>query len=81
MLGRVEDVSALPDIEQEIQGEALGILSSANAAALVLSPLFAASFVGAHPVWVFWISSGGMLLAAALVLLVYGRRLIDFKGF
>ena len=60
-----------------IQGEALGILSAVNAAALAISPLCAASFVGAHPVWVFGIGGAIMLFAAALVLAVYRKRLLQ----
>ncbi len=61
----------------QIQGEALGILSAVNAAALVISPLCAGSFVGAHPVWVFWIGGSIMLLGAALALAVYRKKLLQ----
>ncbi len=61
--------------DSHIQGEALGILTAVNAAALVISPLCAASFVGAHPVWVFWIGGVVMLAGALLVLATYGTRL------
>jgi DHA1 family tetracycline resistance protein-like MFS transporter len=54
-----------------IQGEALGLLSSVNAAALILSPLCASSFVGKHPIWVFWIGGSFMILSG----LIYTARI------
>jgi DHA1 family tetracycline resistance protein-like MFS transporter len=59
----------------QVQGEALGTLSAVNAAAYVITPLCAASFVGAHPVWVFWIGGGVMLFAALFVLVAWQKRL------
>lgn len=56
----------------EAQGEALGILSSVNAAALVLSPLFSGSLVGKYPMLPMKVG-GVILLAAALIILAVFR--------
>ncbi len=58
-----------------IQGEALGVLSAIPAAAYIISPLCAASFVGKHPVWVFWIGGISMLMGASIVLAAYRTKL------
>jgi len=57
----------------KIQGETLGILSSANAAALILSPLFSGAFVGATPSLSIWISST-LLFACALAIFFFFRH-------
>ncbi len=57
----------------EIQGEALGVLASVNAAALVLSPLLSGSLVGAYPTLPMW-AGGSVMLAGALILLAVFRR-------
>jgi DHA1 family tetracycline resistance protein-like MFS transporter len=59
----------------KIQGEALGVLSSVNAAALVLSPLFSGSVVGAHPTLPMWIGGLIIFMAALIVLGVFRNRL------
>lgn len=59
----------------QVQGEALGILSSVNAAALVLSPLFAGYIVGNQPALSMDIGGGIMLLAALIVVAVFRSRL------
>ena len=46
----------------QIQGEALGVLTSVNAAALGFSPLFSGGFVGGHPTLAMWI--GGSIHAS-----------------
>lgn len=61
----------------QIQGEALGILGSFNAAALVLSPLFSGSFVGAHPTFSMWIGGTLMLAVALIVLAIFRKRLFS----
>lgn len=57
----------------QMQGEVLGILSSVNAAALVLSPLFSGSFVGKYPE-ASMIVGGMMLLLAACILKPWNKR-------
>jgi len=59
----------------KIQGEALGILSSVNAAALVLSTLFSGSLVGAHPTLPMWVGGTIIFIAAVIILGVFRRRL------
>jgi DHA1 family tetracycline resistance protein-like MFS transporter len=61
----------------KIQGEALGILGSVNSAALVLSPLFSGSIVGAYPELTMWVGSCMMIIAALIVFAAYGRRLFS----
>ena len=58
----------------KIQGEALGILGSVNSAALVISPLFSGSMVGAYPELTMWVGSGMMLIAASVIFFAYGKR-------
>ncbi len=53
---------------KEIQGEALGVLSSVNAAALIFSPLFSGSLVGIHPSLSMWIGGSIMLVGSAILL-------------
>jgi MFS transporter, DHA1 family, tetracycline resistance protein len=60
----------------QIQGEALGIFSSVNAAALALSPLFSGSLVGAYPTLPMWAGGSILLIAALIVLAVFRRRLL-----
>jgi MFS transporter, DHA1 family, tetracycline resistance protein len=59
----------------EAQGEALGILSSVNAAALVFSPLLSGSFVGVYPTLPMKIGGVTMLVAACIVLARFRSRL------
>lgn len=61
--------------EPKVQGEALGILSSVNAAALVLSPLFSGSLVGINPTLPMWVGGSVMIVAALIVLAVFRTRL------
>ncbi len=58
-----------------IQGEALGITSSLNAAAFVLSAAISGSFVGDNPSLSMNISSGFMLLSSLILLFTFRRRL------
>lgn len=60
---------------ERFQGESLGIMSSVNAAALMLSPLFSGSFVGAHPSLSIKVG-GAFMILASLVLTV-----VLYKGF
>lgn len=60
----------------KIQGEALGVLSSVNAAALVFSPLFSGSLVGAYPTLPMWVGGIVIFIAALVLLTVFGRRLL-----
>jgi uncharacterized membrane protein len=60
---------------ERYQGESLGIMSSVNAAALVLSPLFSGSLVGAHPSLSIKIG-GAFMIMASLVLIT-----VLYKGF
>jgi MFS transporter, DHA1 family, tetracycline resistance protein len=59
----------------QIQGEALGVLGSVNAIAIVFSSLFSGSLVGAHPTLPIW-GGGTVMLATSLFMLsVFGKRL------
>ena len=58
-----------------IQGEALGILSSINAAALILSPLFSGSLVGANPTLPMRVGGPVLLLAAIFCLYIFRGKL------
>jgi len=60
---------------EKLQGEALGVLSSTNAAALVLSPLFSGAFVGTYPEMPIWGGGGIMIVAALLVLCIFRAKL------
>lgn len=62
-----------------VQGEAMGVLSSVNALALVLSPLFSGSFVGNHPTLPMWVGGCGMFCIALIGIGVFRRRL--FRSF
>lgn len=66
-------VSNSADLEE--QGEALGILSSVNAAALVLSPLFSGSLVGINPSFPMKIGGLTLLLAAFIMASAFGKSL------
>ncbi len=59
------------------QGEALGILGSVNAAALVLSPLFSGSVVGLNPTLPMWVGGSTMIIAACIVLGSFRSRLFS----
>jgi len=59
----------------EMQGEALGILSSSNALALVLSPLFSISFVGIYPALSMWVSGSLLFITGLIVLAVFRKRI------
>lgn len=61
----------------QVQGEALGTLTSVNAAALVLSPLFSGALVGAHPTLSIWIGSAIITLAALIVGGTFRGKLIN----
>jgi DHA1 family tetracycline resistance protein-like MFS transporter len=65
---------------QKNQGEALGILSSVNAAALMLSPLFAGSIVGINPTLPMWVGGSTMIVAACIVLGSFRSRLFKSAG-
>lgn len=60
---------------KEIQGEALGILTSVNAAAMVLSPLLAGPIVGVHPLFSTVLGGLCMVIAASVILGVFRSRL------
>jgi DHA1 family tetracycline resistance protein-like MFS transporter len=63
----------------QIQGEALGIFSSVNAAALVVSPLCSGSLVGAYPTLPMWVGGGVLLIAALIVLATFRRKLLPMR--
>lgn len=65
-------------VEQEKQGEALGNLSSINAAAFMLSPLCSGTFVGVYPKMPIWLGGSIMLGACALIAAIFGRKLFKF---
>jgi DHA1 family tetracycline resistance protein-like MFS transporter len=60
---------------ERYQGESLGIMSSVNAAALVLSPLFSGSLVGAYPSLSIKVGGSFMILASLVLITVL------YKGF
>ncbi|PJD95777.1 MAG: MFS transporter [Parachlamydia sp.] len=68
-------------VDAENQGEALGILSSINAAALVFSPLLSGSFVGAYPALPMKLGGMAMLAASGLILVSFRNKTysINFK--
>jgi MFS family permease len=59
----------------EVQGEAMGVLSSVNALALVLSPLFSGSLVGNHPSLPMWVGGALMLCVAIVGVSVFRKKL------
>jgi len=61
----------------ENQGEVLGIFSSINAAALIFSPLFSGSLVGAYPTLP--MKLGGIVMFAASILIAISFRSRLFK--
>jgi MFS transporter, DHA1 family, tetracycline resistance protein len=63
----------------QMQGEALGILSSVNAAALVFSPLFSGSIVGSHPELPMKIGGLTLLMGACLLLMIFRKRLFKLS--
>ncbi|MDQ5956884.1 MAG: MFS transporter [Candidatus Rhabdochlamydia sp.] len=63
----------------EVQGEALGIFTSINAAALILSPLFSGSIVGAYPVLPMWIGGSIKLLSALIGVVVFRKNFLSCK--
>jgi DHA1 family tetracycline resistance protein-like MFS transporter len=64
----------------KVQGEALGILASVNAAALVLSPLFSGSLVGINPTLPMWVGGSTMIVGACIVLAVFRSRLFKLPS-
>jgi MFS family permease len=69
------------NVDAENQGEALGILSSINAAALVFSPLLSGSLVGAYPTLPMKLGGMAMLAASGLILVSFRNKAysINFK--
>ncbi len=61
----------------KMQGETLGMFSSVNAAALILSPLASGSFVGNHPTLPMWIGGASMLLGAAIYLITSWKKIFS----
>ncbi|MBS4168963.1 MFS transporter [Parachlamydia sp. AcF125] len=57
------------------QGEALGILSAVNAAALIISPLFSGSFVGKYPYISMQVGGGVLLITAGIFFVRYCFKL------
>jgi DHA1 family tetracycline resistance protein-like MFS transporter len=60
----------------QIQGEALGTLSSFYAAALVLSPILSGSFVGGYPVLSMWISGSILVLTGCAAFISFRKKLL-----
>ena len=58
---------------QKFQGESLGIMSSVNAAALMLSPLFSGSLVGHFPSLSIKVGGSFMILASLVLLVILGK--------
>lgn len=63
----------------EVQGEALGVFTSINAVALILSPLFSGSAVGAYPMLPMWIGGSMKLLAAVIGIIVFRKSFYSCK--
>ncbi len=63
----------------EAQGEALGVFTSINAVALILSPLFSGSAVGAYPMLPMWIGGSMKLLAAVIGIIVFRKSFFSCK--
>ncbi len=63
----------------EVQGEALGIFTSVNAAALILSPLFSGSIVGAYPVLPMWVGGSIKLLSALIGMVIFRKSFLSCK--
>jgi len=59
----------------EVQGEALGVFSSVNALALMLSPLFSGALVGSHPTFPMWVGGIGMFCTAMIGVAVFRSKL------
>ncbi len=66
-------------VPSEIQGEALGILGSINAAAFALAPLLSGSFVGAHPTCPMWVGGILMFLGGVIGWSVLGYKCLKQK--
>jgi DHA1 family tetracycline resistance protein-like MFS transporter len=62
----------------EIQGEALGVLGSINAAAFALSPLASGSFVGDHPQMPMWIGGSLLCVSGMIGCAVFRSKLFRF---
>jgi len=54
-------------VEEDVQGEVLGLLSSTIGLALAVSPLFSGAIVGAYPIMPIVIGGGCMLLTSAII--------------
>ncbi|VHO03124.1 MFS transporter [Candidatus Rhabdochlamydia sp. T3358] len=63
----------------EVQGEALGIFTSVNAAALILSPLFSGSIVGAYPMLPMWVGGSIKLLSALIGIVIFRKSFLSCK--
>ncbi|MFI5333924.1 MAG: MFS transporter [Chlamydiales bacterium] len=61
----------------EVQGEMLGVIGSANAAALVLSPLFSGAFIGAYPYLTILVSSALLFICALLILFAFRKKIFS----
>lgn len=62
--------------DAQAQGESLGVLSSINSAALILSPLISGSLVGIRPSLPMWVG-GSLLLISSMIMLIVFRT--DFS--
>lgn len=65
--------------QENSQGESLGILSSINAFALVISPLCSGSLVGNYPTLPLWVGGVVMLMAALIGVAVFRGRLFRIE--
>jgi DHA1 family tetracycline resistance protein-like MFS transporter len=61
--------------KKKYQGESLGILSSVNAAAFFLSPLFSGSIIGSHPTLSIKVGGASLILAAICFALYFKKDL------
>ena len=61
--------------KKKYQGESLGILSSVNAAAFFLSPLFSGSMIGSHPTLSIKVGGASLILAAICFALYFKKDL------
>lgn len=63
----------------EVQGEALGVFTSINAIALILSPLFSGSIVGAYPALPMWIGGSIKLLSSLIGIVIFRKSFLSCK--
>ncbi len=69
--------TALVSNSSKMQGETLGIFSSVNAAALIISPIASGAIVGNYPTMPMWIGGTSMLLGASIYILTSSKKIFS----